>query len=136
MTSDCRGDARKIMPSRSWSYRGVERCIISIAQQASPKVMGHNEPWRAQFATWSSVVLEKHGLAESKEGVQYPIRHMAMSDSTPRELRYRRIDIQCILHYPLLLLLTRQWHLSPRLPSDTEWLAFTISGGCERCCWL
>lgn len=58
ITSDCRGDALKMIPRRSWSYLGVERCIISTAQQARPKVIGHKELWRAQLATWSSVVLQ------------------------------------------------------------------------------
>jgi len=44
ITSDWRGEARKMMPKRSWSYLGVDRCIISTAQHASPNVMGHNEP--------------------------------------------------------------------------------------------
>jgi len=30
-----------------------------MAQQARPKVMGQREPWRAQLAIWSIVVLEK-----------------------------------------------------------------------------
>ncbi len=56
MMSDWRGDARKMIPSRSWSYRGVERCIISTAQHASPNVIGQNDPCRAQFVMMSSVV--------------------------------------------------------------------------------
>ena len=47
-----------MIPMRSWSYRGVERCIISTAQQARPKVMGQREPCRAQLATASRVVLQ------------------------------------------------------------------------------
>ena len=49
MTSACRGEARNMMPRRSWSYRGIETCIISILQQASPKLSGHSEDCRAQF---------------------------------------------------------------------------------------
>ncbi|KAG4221014.1 hypothetical protein PC116_g30509 [Phytophthora cactorum] len=57
MMSDCRGDARKIIPSLSWSYRGVDTCIISTAQHASPNVIGQKDDCRAQLAIWSSVVL-------------------------------------------------------------------------------
>ena len=42
--SDCLGDALKIIPKRSISYLAVAACIISTAQQASPKVKGHREP--------------------------------------------------------------------------------------------
>ena len=49
ITSPCRGLGLKIMPKRSWSYLGAEVCIISTAQQASPKVTGHMDPVRAQF---------------------------------------------------------------------------------------
>jgi hypothetical protein len=46
--SECRGDARKIIPKRSISYRLIAECIISTAQQANPKVKGHKDPARAQ----------------------------------------------------------------------------------------
>jgi hypothetical protein len=46
-----------MMPMRSWSYRGVERCIISRAQHASPKVMGQRDDCRPQLTIWSRVVL-------------------------------------------------------------------------------
>ena len=49
ITSDCRGLGLKIIPKRSRSYLGAPVCIISMAQQASPKVMGHMDPRRAQF---------------------------------------------------------------------------------------
>lgn len=55
-----------MIPRRSWSYLGVERCIISTAQQARPKVIGHKELWRAQLATWSSVVLRLPSSVQSK----------------------------------------------------------------------
>ena len=34
------------MPNRAASYRGAPVVIISIAQQASPKVAGHNDAFR------------------------------------------------------------------------------------------
>jgi hypothetical protein len=42
--SECRGEARKTIPNLSISYRLIAACIISTAQQAKPKVKGHNEP--------------------------------------------------------------------------------------------
>jgi len=36
-----------MIPNRSMSYRLIAACIISTAQQAKPKVSGHNEPERA-----------------------------------------------------------------------------------------
>ena len=50
MQSDCRGLARKTTPKRSMSYRGAAKCIISIAQHARPKVIGHNELWQTHIA--------------------------------------------------------------------------------------
>lgn len=49
--SECRGEARKIIPKRSMSYRLIAACIISTAQQARPKVIGHKDPARAQAIT-------------------------------------------------------------------------------------
>ena len=48
MRSDWRGEARKIIPNLSISYRLVAACIISTAQQAKPKVRGHKDPARDQ----------------------------------------------------------------------------------------
>ena len=45
--SECLGEARKIIPKRSMSYRLIAACIISTAQQAKPKVRGHIDPARA-----------------------------------------------------------------------------------------
>src|ERR1700690_724926 len=51
--SDCRGLGRKTSaPKRAMSNRGAPlAAIISIAQQASPKVSGHREDSRAQLKT-------------------------------------------------------------------------------------
>jgi hypothetical protein len=57
--SECRGEALKIIPNRSISYRLIAACIISTAQQASPNVKGHKEPARAQAITEISLV-ESH----------------------------------------------------------------------------
>lgn len=54
ITSDCRGLGRKMIPKRSRSYRAAPACIISTAQQAKPKVIGHIELVRAQFTRLST----------------------------------------------------------------------------------
>ena len=56
MQSACRGVARGMMPIRSMSKRVAYACIISMAQQASPKVSGHTEAARPQFRTSSTLV--------------------------------------------------------------------------------
>jgi hypothetical protein len=43
------------------SYREETAAIISIAQQASPKVMGQSEPFRAQFTAFSKVPVKTSG---------------------------------------------------------------------------
>src|SRR6185437_15998799 len=58
MRSDCLGDARKTpAPKRSRSYREETLAIISMAQQANPKVMGHNADFLAQLTTASRFVV-------------------------------------------------------------------------------
>src|SRR5215475_13253366 len=64
MTSDCRGEARGAKPKRSRSQRGMEACIISTAQHASPKVIHISEPVRAQLMR-SSVVVTRKPLSAS-----------------------------------------------------------------------
>ena len=51
---DWRGEALSTRPILSMSYLGVAACIISIAQQARPKVIGHSEPFLPQFTKSSS----------------------------------------------------------------------------------
>src|SRR5436305_6925621 len=54
----CRGDPRKTSaPNRAISKRDALIDIISMAQQASPKVIGQMEFLRAQFTAASSVVI-------------------------------------------------------------------------------
>jgi hypothetical protein len=56
--SDCRGEDRKTpAPNRSMSYRDETVAIISIAQQASPNVMGHSDDLRAQQTNASRFVV-------------------------------------------------------------------------------
>src|SRR3954471_2887326 len=55
--SACRGEARKTsMPKRARSYRPAPVAIISMAQQASPKVAGHSDDLRVQLTSFSTVV--------------------------------------------------------------------------------
>lgn len=57
MRSACRGLALNKSPCRSKSYLGAPVCIISTAQQASPKVMGQRDPRLAQFTKSSTFVM-------------------------------------------------------------------------------
>src|SRR5215471_11578643 len=58
--SDCRGEPRKTSaPKRAMSNREALIDIISMAQQASPKLIGQIEFLRAQFTARSSVVSRK-----------------------------------------------------------------------------
>ena len=49
MRSEWRGEAHGTMPRRSTSKRDAKVAIISMAQQASPKVTGQTEDLRAQL---------------------------------------------------------------------------------------
>ena len=59
ITSDCCGPARGAKPNRSASYRGVDMCIISMAQPANPKVTHIREPVRAHPIKSSAAVTRK-----------------------------------------------------------------------------
>src|SRR5207248_3946881 len=57
MRSDCRGEGRKTSaPKRAISKRDAPIDIISMAQQARPKVIGQIEFFRIQLITLSTVV--------------------------------------------------------------------------------
>src|SRR3954469_761550 len=57
MRSACRGVARNApAPNRSRSKRDAPTAIISIAQHASPNVIGHSEFFRAQLIAKSRLV--------------------------------------------------------------------------------
>src|SRR5467141_4891542 len=59
--SDCRGDGRNTSaPKRAISKRDTPIDIISIAQQASPNVIGQMEFLRIQLTVESSVVMTTH----------------------------------------------------------------------------
>src|SRR5438270_225893 len=57
MQSAWRGEDRKMMPKRSRSLRAAPVAIISIAQQASPNVIGQIDEERAQLNSFSMVVV-------------------------------------------------------------------------------
>src|SRR5947199_6660683 len=57
MQSLWRGEDRKMMPKRSRSLRAAPVAIISMAQHARPKLIGHSEDDRAQLNSFSSVVV-------------------------------------------------------------------------------
>src|SRR5882672_10612028 len=64
ITSACLGDARKTSePNRARSFRPLVAFIISIAQQARPKVAGHRDDLRAQLISESSRVVKISGSA-------------------------------------------------------------------------
>src|SRR5689334_16131349 len=57
MQSAWRGEERKMMPKRSRSLRAAPVAIISMAQQARPKVIGQIDDDRAQLNSFSTVVV-------------------------------------------------------------------------------
>src|SRR6266446_9251292 len=66
ITSACRGEARKTSePKRARSFREEVAFIISIAQQAKPKVAGHSDDLRAQLISESSRVVKISGSASA-----------------------------------------------------------------------
>lgn len=67
--SEWRGDARKIIPNLSISYRLTAACIISTAQHANPKVKGQRDPDLAQAII--EVVLEDIHSSFKKEFLVY-----------------------------------------------------------------
>src|SRR5919106_3938154 len=60
MRSECRGEAKGTMPKRSTSKREAKVAIISMAQQARPKVAGQMDDLRAQLNTLSVEVVTIH----------------------------------------------------------------------------
>ena len=69
MASDCLGLGLKMSPNRSKSYLEAPVCIISTAQQASPKVMGHKDPRRAQFKRSSTFDITKSAALHNPVGL-------------------------------------------------------------------
>src|SRR3977135_174729 len=66
ITSACLGEARKTSePKRARSFRELVAFIISMAQQARPKVAGHSDDLRAQLISESSRVVKLSGSASA-----------------------------------------------------------------------
>src|SRR5215471_10110374 len=66
ITSACRGEARKTSePKRARSLRPLVAFIISMAQQARPKVAGHRDDLRAQLINESRLVVNTSGRASA-----------------------------------------------------------------------
>jgi hypothetical protein len=72
MTSLCRGLGLKMMPNLSKSYRAAPECIISTAQHARPKVIGHIEPLRAQLTRSSTCNQSEMRHAEASIDILHP----------------------------------------------------------------
>src|SRR2546421_12655758 len=67
ITSAWRGEARNTSaPKRARSLRELVAFIISMAQQANPKVAGHSEDFRAQLIRESSRVVSTSGNASAR----------------------------------------------------------------------
>src|SRR3954467_5184716 len=67
MRSACRGEARKTsIPKRARSKLAAPAAIISMAQQASPKVAGHTLFLRAHLTRSSTVPVRKLWLRSSR----------------------------------------------------------------------
>src|SRR6478609_2149214 len=111
MRSAWRGDARNTSaPKRAMSYREQLIAIISMAQQASPKVTGQMADFRAQWTTFSTVVvrtgissccsspigyLARPGSHACADLVRTPIEHALAPDVdvANRQDRHERDDL-------------------------------------------
>src|SRR5512134_1817552 len=80
----CRGLGRNSMPKRSMSYRAAPACIISTAQQASPKVIGHSEPVLDQLISLSTDVVTKPSLRTPSMPISTPAGSPRGSAAPPR----------------------------------------------------
>lgn len=114
-----------MIPSRSWSYRGVEQCIISTAQQASPNVMGCMDPLRTQFVRASTLDLVRILLADSSKPSQVSRCYLDMVGN-------ERFFLQCVLQCAYRLVLTGEYHLTPLLACDAESFGPRVCIGCTQ----
>src|SRR5262245_47857440 len=84
MRSEWRGEAHGTIPNRSTSKRDANVAIISIAQQASPKVTGHIDDLRAQLKIFSVEV-----VTSQPPGKWWMASAMALSASDVRSFPVR-----------------------------------------------
>src|SRR5215210_8010986 len=83
ITSAWRGLARKTSePKRARSWRESVVAIISMAQQASPKVAGQREDFRAQLTSASRRVVINSGIA-SAMAFSIPMAKLLASGRAP-----------------------------------------------------
>src|SRR5438874_10379545 len=95
ITSACRGLARNTSdPKRARSLRDDVAFIISIAQQAKPKVAGQREDLRAQLISESSRVVSTSGKASAMM-FSSPIYFLSANLVMQRSARYRA----CVFPY-------------------------------------
>src|SRR5690606_27571194 len=74
--SACRGEARNTSaPKRAMSYRDALIDIISMAQQARPKVTGQIADLRAQVTTFSTVVVRTGISSCCSRPIDHPGAH-------------------------------------------------------------
>src|ERR1019366_4526894 len=95
--SDCRGDGRNTSaPKRAISKRLAPIDIISMAQQARPKVMGQIELLRIQFTALSRVVRTMPSLGCSPKVAR---RSCGSLCSEPTRLSKRSVTLDIHHHY-------------------------------------
>src|SRR5205085_4867380 len=94
ITSAWRGLARKTSePKRARSWRASVVAIISMAQQASPKVAGHKLDLRAQLTRESSRVVMMSGSASAMT-LSKPIQTSSWLRGARRRRRLRRAPLR------------------------------------------
>src|ERR687884_929078 len=92
ITSAWRGLARKTSePKRARSWRESVVAIISMAQQASPKVAGQSEDLRAQLTSASRRVVMNSGIASAMT-FSKPMVKLLASGRAPAAALLRLVD--------------------------------------------
>src|SRR2546423_12965312 len=95
--SACRGEGRNTSaPKRAISKREAPMAIISMAQQARPKVMGQMELLRTQFTALSSVVSK---MPSGGSSPKVTVRMRAASCSLPTVFQKRSSQFIGLLYY-------------------------------------
>src|SRR5271163_5008798 len=94
--SDCRGEGRNTSaPKRAISKRAPPIDIISIAQQAKPKVIGHTELLRIQFTAKSrEVMIRPSGCSYPKLTSRTFSWFLPLDSKAPK--RYRSLPVALI----------------------------------------
>src|SRR5690606_28175546 len=82
--------------------RAAPACIISTAQQARPKVMGHNEPVLAQFRNLSALVVMKPSFSMPSIAIFLPSSPFSLTQARQRRLRRLLVKYHVYAHRRLL----------------------------------